>query len=98
MDDFSQVWNIDYNNGKESLFEIQTSDDTQYSLGERYSCLLYTSEGSVLVGIDGIMTIQVGNSTSVATFHLDVCSNNWFVVAVHDITPQYERSERESDG
>ena len=24
MDDFSQVWNIDYNNGKESLFEIQT--------------------------------------------------------------------------
>ena len=40
MDDFSQVWNIDYNNGKESLFEIQTSDDTQYSLGERYSVLV----------------------------------------------------------
>ena len=40
MDDFSQVWNIDYNNGKESLFEIQASDDTQYSLGERYSVLV----------------------------------------------------------
>ena len=46
MDDFSQVWNIDYNNGKESLFEIQTSDDTQYSLGERYSVLVGSRDDS----------------------------------------------------
>lgn len=37
MEDFSQVWNIDYNNNKESLFEIQTNSDISYSLGERIS-------------------------------------------------------------
>lgn len=40
MDDFSKVWNIDYNNNDESLFEIQTLDDTQYGLGERYSVVV----------------------------------------------------------
>lgn len=40
MDDFSKVWNIDYNNSDESLFEIQTLDDTQYGLGERYSVVV----------------------------------------------------------
>lgn len=40
MDDFSKVWNIDYNNNDESLFEIQTLDDTQYDLGEHYSVVV----------------------------------------------------------
>ena len=40
MDDFSKVWNIDYNNNDESLFEIQTLNDTQYGLGERYSVVV----------------------------------------------------------
>ena len=50
---------------------------------------LNSVQSQLTASIDGIMTIQVGNSTSVATFHLDVCSNNWFVVAVHDITRHF---------
>ena len=46
MDDFSQVWNLDYNNGKESLFEIQTNNDTQYGLGERYSVVVGSRDDS----------------------------------------------------
>ena len=46
MDDFSKVWNLDYNNGEESLFEIQTSDDTQYNLGERYSVVVGSRDDS----------------------------------------------------
>ena len=46
MDDFSKVWNIDYNNGDESLFEVQTSSDTQYSLGERYSVVVGSRDDS----------------------------------------------------
>ena len=37
MEDFSQVWNMDYNNNKESLFEIQTNNNISYSLGQRIS-------------------------------------------------------------
>ena len=40
MDDFSKVWNMDYDNGDESIFEIQCSDDTQYALGQRYSVVV----------------------------------------------------------
>lgn len=46
MDNFGEVWNMDYNNGKESLFEIQTSDDTQYALGERYSVVVGSRDDS----------------------------------------------------
>lgn len=46
MDDFGKVWNIDYNNNAESLFEIQTSNDTQYSLGERYSVVVGSRDDS----------------------------------------------------
>lgn len=46
MDDFSKVWNIDYNNNDESLFEIQTLDDTQYGLGERYSVVVGSRDDS----------------------------------------------------
>ena len=46
MDDFSKVWNIDYNNGEESLFEIQTNDDTQYDLGEHYSVVVGSRDDS----------------------------------------------------
>lgn len=46
MDDFSNVWNIDYNNNDESLFEIQTLDDTQYGLGERYSVVVGSRDDS----------------------------------------------------
>ncbi len=46
MDDFSKVWNIDYNNSDESLFEIQTLDDTQYGLGERYSVIVGSRDDS----------------------------------------------------
>lgn len=37
MEDFSQVWNLEYNNNKESLFEIQTNSDISYSLGQHIS-------------------------------------------------------------
>lgn len=46
MDDFSKVWNVDYNNNDESLFEIQTLDDTQYGLGERYSVVVGSRDDS----------------------------------------------------
>lgn len=46
MDDFSKVWNIDYNNGDEGIFEIQCNDDTQYALGERYSVVVGSRDDS----------------------------------------------------
>lgn len=46
MDDFGKVWNIDYNNNEESLFEIQTLDDTQYDLGEHYSVVVGSRDDS----------------------------------------------------
>lgn len=33
LDNFSDVWSIQYNNSDESLFEVQTNNDTQYNLG-----------------------------------------------------------------
>ena len=46
MDDFSKVWNMDYDNGDESIFEIQCNDDTQYSLGQRYSVVVGSRDDS----------------------------------------------------
>ena len=46
LDDFSKVWNIDYNNSDEGIFEIQCNDDTQYSLGERYSVVVGSRDDS----------------------------------------------------
>lgn len=37
LDDFSKVWNMDYNNSEESLFEFQTMYSANYNLGERWS-------------------------------------------------------------
>lgn len=33
LDDFGHVWDMAYNNSEESLFEVQTNNDTQYNLG-----------------------------------------------------------------
>lgn len=35
LDNFGDVWSIDYNNSDESLFEIQTNSDIAYNLGIR---------------------------------------------------------------
>jgi len=37
LDDFTKVWNMDYNNSEEGVFEIQTSGDITYNVGERIS-------------------------------------------------------------
>lgn len=37
MPNFSQVWDIDYNNSEESLFEIQTNNNTTYKVGQMIS-------------------------------------------------------------
>ena len=39
LDDFSKVWNMDYNNSEESLFEFQTMYSASYNLGERWSVI-----------------------------------------------------------
>ena len=46
MDDFSKVWNMDYDNGEESIFEIQCNDDTQYATGQRYSVVVGSRDDS----------------------------------------------------
>lgn len=37
LPDFGHVWDMDYNNSVESLFEVQTNGDISYNLGERIS-------------------------------------------------------------
>ena len=46
LDDFSKVWNMDYNNSKEGLFEFQTNDDTRYGVGERFSVVTGSRDDS----------------------------------------------------
>ncbi|MBR2103964.1 MAG: RagB/SusD family nutrient uptake outer membrane protein [Bacteroidales bacterium] len=46
LDDFSKVWNMDYNNSVEGVFEIQTSGDISYSVGERISVVAGSRDDS----------------------------------------------------
>lgn len=46
LDDFSKVWNMDYNNSKEGLFEVQTNDNMTYNLGERFSVVVGSRDDS----------------------------------------------------
>lgn len=46
MDDFSKVWNMDYNNNEESLFEYQTNDNISYGVGERFSVVTGSRDDS----------------------------------------------------
>jgi hypothetical protein len=46
LDDFSKVWNMDYNNSEEGIFEIQTSDNISYSAGERISVVVGSRDDS----------------------------------------------------
>lgn len=46
MDDFSKVWNMDYNNNDESLFEFQTNSNITYNLGERISVVVGSRDDS----------------------------------------------------
>ena len=46
LDDFSKVWNMDYNNSEEGVFEIQTSGDITYNVGERISVVAGSRDDS----------------------------------------------------
>ncbi len=46
LPDFSQVWDMDYNNSVEGLFEIQTNDNSSYSVGERISVVVGSRDDS----------------------------------------------------
>lgn len=46
LDDFGNVWSMDYNNSEESLFEYQTNSTISYSLGERYSVVVGSRDDS----------------------------------------------------
>lgn len=46
LDDFGNVWSMDYNNSVESLFEIQTNSDISYNLGERFSVVVGSRDDS----------------------------------------------------
>lgn len=46
LDDFKKVWNMDYNNSVEGLFEIQTSGDISQPVGERISVVAGSRDDS----------------------------------------------------
>lgn len=46
LDDFSKVWNMDYNNSEEGIFEVQTDDNMTYNLGERLSVVVGSRDDS----------------------------------------------------
>jgi hypothetical protein len=46
LDDFGKVWDMHYNNSKESLFEVQTNSDISYNLGERMSVVCGSRDDS----------------------------------------------------
>ena len=46
MESFADVWSMDHNNNKESLFEIQTNSNTTYGLGERLSVVVGSRDDS----------------------------------------------------
>ncbi len=46
LDDFSKVWNMDYNNSVEGVFEIQTSGDISQPVGERISVVAGSRDDS----------------------------------------------------
>ena len=46
LEDFGNVWSMDYNNSKESLFEYQTNSDISYSVGERFSVVVGSRDDS----------------------------------------------------
>lgn len=46
LEDFGNVWSMDYNNSDESLFEVQTSDNLTYNLGERLSVVVGSRDDS----------------------------------------------------
>lgn len=46
LDNFGDVWSMDHNNSKESLFEVQTNSDISYSLGERISVVVGSRDDS----------------------------------------------------
>lgn len=46
MENFSQVWDLNYNNNEESLFEIQTNSDISYPLGQRISVICGSRDDS----------------------------------------------------
>ena len=46
LDDFSKVWNMDYNNSSEGLLEVQTNSTLTYNLGERISVVVGSRDDS----------------------------------------------------
>lgn len=46
LDNFGDVWSMDHNNSDESLFEVQTSDNMTYNLGERLSIVAGSRDDS----------------------------------------------------
>ena len=46
LPNFGDVWSMDHNNSEESLFEIQTSGEISYNLGQRYSVIVGSRDDS----------------------------------------------------
>lgn len=45
MEDFGQVWDVEHNNNKESLFEAQTMYDETYNYGSGFMCIICGMRG-----------------------------------------------------
>lgn len=46
LEDFGNVWSIEYNNSKESLFEVQTNEMLEYNMGQRISVVCGSRDDS----------------------------------------------------